>query len=230
MTIVLATKLDAKQIKLVGRSLHMGKKVLNTFVDQQRWRLLQLVECTADVSYDGQANADDDEDSYMNRVKLSFKAFACRRPYYFYANAYFLIFLITASAISIFSVDCKLPQNRLQINTIILLTSVSFKWVVNRSMPTVNYTTTLDQYTTTSILYLCLLSAWHAIVGTHWSKTFAQTVDKWMLLGLSCLFIFIHFLFAIKLLRGYLYVWDAKKREKRFKSNLKMSRSKNYLN
>ena len=66
-------------------------------------------------------------------------------PYYFF-NAYFLIFLITVSALTIFSVDCKMPQSRLQTTFTLLLTSVSFKWVINRSLPHVSYLTSLDKY------------------------------------------------------------------------------------
>lgn len=84
--------------------------------------------------------------------------FISNRPGYYISNAYFLIFLITISGLTIFSVDCTLPQNRLQTTYTILLTSVSFKWVINRSLPTVSYLTSLDKYAITSIFYLILVS------------------------------------------------------------------------
>ena len=94
----------------------------------------------------------------------AFKFLFLRAGYYLF-NAYFLIFVITSSALTIFSVDCKLPQNRLQITFIILLTSVSFKWVINRYLPTVSYLTSLDTYAIVSILYICLLCVWHSLIG-----------------------------------------------------------------
>ena len=90
---------------------------------------------------------------HLSNISLHFK-----RPGYYISNAYFLIFLITISGLTIFSVDCNLPQNRLQTTYTILLTSVSFKWVINRSLPTVSYLTSLDKYAITSIFFLILVN------------------------------------------------------------------------
>jgi hypothetical protein len=76
---------------------------------------------------------------HAERSKIVATCFCSRKPGYYIFNAYFLIFLITTTALTIFSVDCKLQQNRLQINFLILLTSVSFKWIINRSLPTISY-------------------------------------------------------------------------------------------
>lgn len=42
-----------------------------------------------------------------------------------------------------FSVTYNLPQNRLQLSFTLLLTAVTFKWVVVRCLPTISYLTTL---------------------------------------------------------------------------------------
>ena len=100
-------------------------------------------------------------------IKKYFKNlyFRNRRAGYYLFNAYSLIFLITSTALTIFSIDCKLPQNRLQTTFIILLTSISFKWVINRYLPTVSYLTSLDTYSLISIFFICLLNVWHALIG-----------------------------------------------------------------
>ena len=46
-------------------------------------------------------------------------------------------------AFTTFSVTYNLPQNRLQLSFTLLLTAVTFKWVVVRCLPTISYLTTL---------------------------------------------------------------------------------------
>ena len=108
----------------------------------------------------------------LEHLKYLFKFL--RKPGYYLKNAFFLIFLITASALTIFSIDCKLPQSRLQTVYTLLLTSVSFKWVVNRSLPTVSYLTSLDKYAITCIVFISLTAFWHSIVGSSWTTIDAR--------------------------------------------------------
>lgn len=125
----------------------------------------------------------EDSSVSMNHApKISATCFSARRPGYYIFNAYFLIFLITSVALSIFSINPKLPQNRLQTNCTLLLTSVSFKWVINRYLPTVSYLTSLDKYAIVSITYLCFLSVWHSIIGSFWSAPDALIIDFWLLI------------------------------------------------
>ncbi len=60
--------------------------------------------------------------------KIVITSFCSRKPGYYIWNAYFLIFLITISPLTIFSMNCKQPQFRLNTSFTILLTSVTFKW------------------------------------------------------------------------------------------------------
>ncbi len=58
--------------------------------------------------------------------------FYCSRKSGFYLfSAFFLIFLITALSLTVFSIPKSLPANRLPTTYTILLSSISFKWVVN---------------------------------------------------------------------------------------------------
>ena len=133
--------MDSKYVKLVSRKHTLGRNTIHTFVEQQKWKLFNQVDCSSRASYDNEDEVSTfmvDHDFKSKKIpKISFKCYVCRRPYYYFANAYFLIFLITTTAFAMFSIDCKLPQNRLQTTATILLTSVSFKWVINRSLPTV---------------------------------------------------------------------------------------------
>jgi len=74
--------------------------------------------------------------------------------------------LFTANSLTIFSIDHKTPQSRLQTTYTILVGSISFKWVINRSLPPVSYLTSLDKYAILCIFYVCVLGCWHGIIGT----------------------------------------------------------------
>ena len=68
----------------------LGFNTKRTFVDQQKWRLLDLVEYQLD-------NANESKDS----PRIQFKCSVNRRPFYYYANAFSMIFLISITAIGI---------------------------------------------------------------------------------------------------------------------------------
>ena len=55
--------------------------------------------------------------------------------FFSYRNAYFLIFLITSAALTTFAIPPSNTHGRLQITCTLLLTSVTFRWVVNKSLP-----------------------------------------------------------------------------------------------
>ncbi len=99
----------------------LGFNTKRTFVDQQKWRLLDLVE-----------HHFENTNEFKDSPRIQFKCFANRRPFYYYANAFSMIFLITITAIGIklyllssylyfmlvfskgtFAISCSLPQNRL---------------------------------------------------------------------------------------------------------------------
>ena len=50
-------------------------------------------------------------------------------------------FFISALSFSTFAVSPELPQNRLQLSFTLLLTSVTFKFVINQSLPKISYLT-----------------------------------------------------------------------------------------
>jgi hypothetical protein len=114
-------------------------------------------------------------------------------------------------AFATFSVTYNLPQNRLQLSFTLLLTAVTFKWVVVRCLPTISYLTTLvksfflyllkinfisskDKYVLLSMVMLCVVCAWHAIiavcpidVAAHW--------DTLALITLAIIYALFHLFF-----------------------------------
>jgi hypothetical protein len=142
--------------------------------------------------------------------------FVSRLSHFYAWNAYFLIFLITITSLSTFSIDHSLPHSRLQSAYTLLLTSISFKWVINRSLPTISYFTSLDFYSTSNTVYICFVAAWHAIVAKLWNKNEAKSIDEWALLGFLVFFLLIQILLLIKLMIPSLAIHRLKQKEKIF--------------
>ena len=134
---------------------------------------------------------------------------AARRPTFYYWNAFFLIFLITISSLSIFSIRCHLVQHRIQNTCTLLLTSVTFKWITNRSLPTVSYMTSLDKYSLTCMLFLCITILWHssisATMGVDQTCDYPISLYDHIAFVFFCfVFLLIHFVFIFWLVRiGY---------------------------
>jgi len=123
--------------------------------------------------------------------KLVATAYTSRHSGFYVFNAFFLIFLITASSLSVFSINSNLSQNRLQVTYTILLASISFKWVINRSLPPVSYLTFLDKYSIFCILYINVLAAYHAIIA-KFNAYFHQDTDVFMLIMFASSFLMLH--------------------------------------
>ncbi|CAF5028104.1 unnamed protein product, partial [Rotaria sp. Silwood1] len=91
--------------------------------------------------------------------------YIARRSNYFYWNGYSLILLITLASFCIFAIPTHFTGNRIQISCTLLLTSITFRWTMNRSLPTISYLTTMDKYAIMCIFHLVIHCIWHAIIG-----------------------------------------------------------------
>jgi hypothetical protein len=108
-----------------------------------------------------------------------------------------------------FSVDLKMPQNRLQLSFILLLTTITFKFVVSQTLPRISYLTYLDKYILTSMGILCGVCVWHAVIPlfvVHGIET-AKTVDMWGLIVSGSTYFIFHVCFFL-----YIYFVALKKR------------------
>ncbi|UJR06795.1 hypothetical protein I4U23_011082 [Adineta vaga] len=155
------------------------------FVDQQEWFLYEHVDSEQrfikDFLFltDNNNNDDDEQDiKYQlnkeepKRSVLTVTCHAARRSEYFYWNGYFLILLITSISFCTFGMPMQVAINRLQVSCTLLLTSVTFRWTVNRSLPTISYLTSLDKYAILCICNLVLHAFWHGIISLlAWKRT-----------------------------------------------------------
>lgn len=155
LTISISSLKQASEIKLYQSKEKPSSVNIKAFVDSQEWKLYKHITVS----------------EYLRDSILSVETFpaiditinVARKPTFYYWNAFFLVFLITMASLSIFSIRCHLNQNRIQTTCTLLLTSVTFKWITNRSLPTVSYMTSLDKYSIACMLLLCAQCMWHAI-------------------------------------------------------------------
>jgi hypothetical protein len=115
LSVIFTTKLSSKELKLVSDPLklsYLNLEALYTFIDQQKWRLFNLVKISQIASYESESNSSLNDGSLVSNEiknftrspKIVASCFCHRKPGYYFFNAYFLIFLITISSITIFSV------------------------------------------------------------------------------------------------------------------------------
>jgi len=165
--------------------------------------------------------------------KLVGTCYCARRPGFYLYNALSLIFLITVSALTVFSINLKLPANRLQTTYTILLASISFKWVINRSLPPVSYLTSLDKYAIACIFYVCVLAAWHGLIGSYWpvlGEEYSRTLDKCILVFFFIVFIVIHLIGVVWLRFSTSKIRFLHKQEKQFvKQHVNSLKGKNAM-
>lgn len=224
LNIIIKSKYDSNHINLVADTEHyqlLNQETKHTFADQQKWRLLNIVKMRHSFEKPKHHSFFHFTDSFehsmhkSNSVSVSIQekipkkysklvatCYCSRRPGFYLFNAFFLIFLITLSSLTVFSIPPELPANRLQITYTILLSSISFKWVFNRSLPPVSYLTLLDKYSIFCIIYINMLAAWHSLIGSEYWRALIRynhlhdAIDFYMLIFLVLLFLFFH-LFTI---------------------------------
>jgi hypothetical protein len=118
-------------------------------------------------------------DTYCDKSqKIVATAYVARHPAYYLYNAFFLIFLIMTLALTIFSISYTAVNSRLQTAYTLLLSSISFKWVINRSLPAVSYLTYLDKYSIISVIFLSAISIWFSLIGSFYTacKYFSREI------------------------------------------------------
>lgn len=189
-----------------------------TFLDLQKFHLYRLVKIG---NFSNKRNKLDKKEKNKTSVKqiskfrdtflppkLVAKAYVSRFPEYWLYNAALLILVITVLALGTFAIYVKYPHFRLQTTYTLLLTSISFKWVINRAMPPIFYMTSLDAYHIVCIILIACVGIWHSLVGSFWSLERAEELDTAAVITFGCIFIVINSVFMI-----WLYKANAKKRK-----------------
>lgn len=94
-----------------------------------------------------------------------------------------------------------------QTTLLLILSSVNFRWIVTQRLPSVSYLTTLDKYAITALIFLVLLCAWHAIVGSQLLSNMdsqRSAIDFIMLYIIAGLFTAFHLVYITYFIFKYL--------------------------
>ncbi|CAF1363861.1 unnamed protein product [Adineta steineri] len=178
------------------------------FVDQQEWSLYEHIDTKQRYinEFLFQTNDDDDDDqdndnqqvtnNTENRKRsiLTVTCHAARQSEYFFWNGFCLIFLITLLSFCTFGIPLQNLVNRLQVTCTVVLTSITFRWTVNRSLPTISYLTSLDKYGLLCIFNLVFHAIWHSIISViawEYTTNYSVTKNSWIMYldrGAFCVF------------------------------------------
>merc|ERR1712142_1083703 len=175
---------------------------VQSFVDEQEWKLHNHVETWKRVTTRIYQN------SKYKHPAISTSCRASRRPGFFLWNIFLVMLFICSLAFATFSVDLERPQNRLQLSFILLLTTITFKFVVSQTLPRISYLTYLDKYILTSMGILCSVCVWHAVAPKFkYESEMKLYADKCAFITLGTLYAFFHVFFFL-----YIYFVALKKR------------------
>lgn len=105
------------------------------------------------------------EEKECKRSIINFYCVVSRKTEYFYWNSFFLIFLLTILSLVSFAVPVDQLGDRLDVQFNLILSLVSFKWVINEDLPSLDYLTVLDLYSIFSLVFLSFITLWHSIVS-----------------------------------------------------------------
>lgn len=196
LTITIASQRSKDEIILEDDELQRSTINVESFVDEQEWRLYDEVE-----TFKGSVSKFYEGDDAENCIHPTFscRTHATRRSGFYTTNIFVVMFFICSMTFSTFSVKYLKRENRLQLSFILLLTTVTFKFAVNSSLPRISYLTTLDVYIITSMTIVILVCVWHAIVPAiyyTWGKAVADTSDIVLAVILGTAYVMAHVIFA----------------------------------
>ena len=116
-------------------------------------------------------------------------SFSIRRKFsFFISNVVVLLAIISFLALGPFCVPQSEIGDRLSIIFTLLLTAVTFKFVVSQSLPRVSYQTLLDQYVLSCIVYIFAMSV---IIGSTTKIPFLQQHESFTVIVSFCLWLLI---------------------------------------
>ncbi|CAD5124063.1 DgyrCDS12366 [Dimorphilus gyrociliatus] len=191
LTIKVITERSEAEVQLCADKHEISSVNNQSFVDEQEWRLHSAVMTWNVVTAKVYKNRRHKHPALCSACKVT------RRPEFFIWNILVVMMFICSLAFATFTVDYKLPQNRLQLTFILLLTTVTFKFVVNQSLPKISYLTYLDKYILTSMTILISICVWHAIVPKlGLDDEDSEEADKIALGVLGAIYLVFHIFFG----------------------------------
>ena len=163
------------------------------FLGQEEWDLLDHV-----ISKASSTAEDSSKVSLIHYSVFTFEFHIKRKYSYFLTNIVFLMFLISLLSFTTFFVSPDNTGERLSVILTLLLTAVTFKFVVSQSLPPVSYLTVLDWYVLTSVIFIFAVAIENSIVAKIQNEKSRKLFDhvSWGVTGL--IFVLIHMCFIVK--------------------------------
>lgn len=219
LTIIILSKKSEKKINLIMMQEEISRIRISNNLEKSNWYLHEVVKTSLENV--------DREYSFGIRtypgVEISCQAF--RSAGYFYWNAILPIVLISFASLGPFVIDYKSASSRLPSTATMLLSSVSYKALISRLLPTVSYLTSLDKYSLTSITLVSFMFIYHSILAATnaiFDNSTGYFIDK------IAFFVFFGLIFGKQLV--YL-VWIKKinsQRDKIIKESIFYDHKKNF--
>ncbi|PAA49613.1 hypothetical protein BOX15_Mlig014474g1 [Macrostomum lignano] len=164
LTVTVCSNLPNSAIDLHEMSERPCRVLTNTFMDAQEWHLHTHVDATKALIH---------SDSHIGprkRSALRFTTRATRKSVFYMVNIWLVSFILCALAMCAFCLDQKKLSSRLKLSFTLLLTTITYKFVVNNSIPRIAYLTLLDKAILYNLLFLVLLIVWHSTTGQYDSR------------------------------------------------------------
>ncbi|CAH1796086.1 unnamed protein product [Owenia fusiformis] len=204
LTLTLTSELPESDLEILPDPNELSSINVKSFVDEQEWHLHDHVETRTKITTSEYSSAK------HKHCSLSITARASRRPAFYVWNILVMMLFISGLIFSTFAIPTSQIAVRLKLAFTLVLTAVTFKFVVNQSLPKIPYLTYLDRYVLTSMGFLCIISIWHSVLAfLHSDDNVVQTVDGYGLLAFGILYTLFQILYYL-----FVYVATLYKRQK----------------
>lgn len=192
LSIHIASERPSSKVKLIKDAFILSSCDVSEFGDSHEWTLFEHVD-----SQESELNTQEMNSKKFTRSKITLTCHVARKAGYFFWNVALIMFCITSLTFCSFTVDKDSSKDRLGITLTLLLTSVAFKMVVSKSLPTISYLTTLDIYILINMMILVAQSIHTTCISLITNKNLQDKADKYFLYFLAVFFILDHTAFSI---------------------------------
>ena len=163
------------------------------FLGKEQWDLLDHV-----ITKDSTSSEDPSKVSMITYSSYAFEFHIKRKYTYFLTNIVCLMFLISLLSFTTFFVSPDSIGDRLGVILTLLLTAVTFKFVVSQSLPPVSYLTVLDWYVLSTVVFIFSVAIENSVVAKMERKSHQLMVDESAWSVSIVVFILIHVFFIVK--------------------------------
>jgi len=194
LLITISTLRSAQEVTLIMNKEKLSSINMSTFTQTHEWHLHEHVcnheESTLETDYLSES-----------RCLVNISVCVSRKPFYYYCNSFMLIFVITMICLCCFSISCDIVGNRLIVSITVLLTLITYKWSMSKSLPSLSYLTNLDQYSLMNILIVFLNCIYYALMGAFASENCTEPyglIDFYAFTASMSIFILLNSFHAFK--------------------------------